>query len=361
MQKIARISFILVLIFVLIFVYSLSFHNEAKARKVLHKHLQSEHNEEFAIGLMGIRSMNNDKWYEARILPQRYVGTLKEIDSYYWSNGFVDIERFKLVPGDTYGGVLLNEDANKFFGKKIEELFGPNYICAIDVGGQYEYTSFLKEQERKNELYAARPDGNFLPIGGAIYVFGRVDNNSDREYYRGKIHEFILYMKEVKSFEYVAMWMVVLDERVLSDAFAANKEDQERLLDLYSAVGEKYSAEIKDIAYKNPETFDKDPEIIAQIEQLYKEVGKTYLKEKAEIMDKYTESYNNTSEENVQSRIENFGKSQIRRKAIYNVFLTAPMFSPRHLRGIKARSIRQTNFEKVGDVHFTEELYYKGE
>ena len=55
--------------------------------------------------------------------------------------------------GDTYGKVLLNESANEFYGKKLKELFGENYLAVIDVEGAYSYTDFEEEMKKRKKSY----------------------------------------------------------------------------------------------------------------------------------------------------------------------------------------------------------------
>ena len=354
MKKITKFIFLL-----LLSTYSIScFNQEERIASKIQNNLKEKYGEDFEIRGLGKRSFAGRTWYECIILPSKYVGTTKEYDSYYRASGFYTDGS----PGDSYGRVFLQESANEFYSGKIRELFGNNFISAILLEGGFDYKDWKEELARRQKLYAEDPEGNYYPISGAIYVFGRVNSDKDREFYREKIHKFIEFMKETGSFEYVAMWIVVLDERVLSDAFTENEEDQERLLALYNEKGEKYTEEIKEIAYKNPEIFDKDPEIIAQIEQLYKEKGEGYLKEKAAIMDKYTESYDNTSEENKQKRIEKIGKSNVRNKVFHNVSLMAPLFSPKHVKNSKIEDVMKYNFyDKLEDTWYIEESYYKGD
>ena len=195
-----------------------------RAERVLQKHLKERYGEEFVIYGMGKRAGNVRRWYEAAVVyPKSYIGTRKENDSYYWGKGFVELNN-GMKGGDTYGGVLLNESANKFYGKKLKELFGENYLAVIDVDGYYEYTNFEKEMNRRKKSYEKSPNGVFSPISGGIYIFGRVENDEDREWYRKQIYEFIQFMKETGTFEYVSMQIKILDERCLTNYFDENKE-----------------------------------------------------------------------------------------------------------------------------------------
>ena len=207
-----------------------------RAERVLQKHLKERYGEEFVIYGMGKRAGNVRRWYEAAVVyPKSYIGTRKENDSYYWGKGFVELND-GMKGGDTYGGVLLNESANEFYGKKLKELFGENYLAVLDVGGYYEYTDFEKEMNKRKKSYEKSPNGMFPPISGGIYIFGRVENDKDREWYRKQIYEFIQFMKETGTFEYVDMGIIVLDERVLSKEFQENLKIKSKLVE----EGEKY-------------------------------------------------------------------------------------------------------------------------
>ena len=190
-----------------------------RAERVLQKHLKERYGEEFVIYGMGKRAGNVRRWYEAAVVyPKSYIGTRKENDSYYWGKGFVELNN-GMKGGDTYGGVLLNESANEFYGKKLKELFGENYLAVIDVDGYYEYTNFEKEMNRRKKSYEKSPNGVFSPISGGIYIFGRVENDKDREWYRKQIYEFIQFMKETGTFEYVDLDFNIADERIISKEF----------------------------------------------------------------------------------------------------------------------------------------------
>ena len=191
----------------------------ARAEKTLKEHLWNRYGEEFDIFLMRKREANNEVWYVAEIRPQKYIGTPKEYDSYYWATGNVNVRSGYLEAGDTYGGVLINEGANAFFGKKVEELFGPNYLCVINVEGPYNYRNFAQESERRRGLHERSPTGKFWPISGSIYIFGRVENDEDREWYRKQIFKLVSFFKETGNFEYVDLAVYIMDERSLTNSF----------------------------------------------------------------------------------------------------------------------------------------------
>ena len=188
---------------------------------ILLRHLEKKYNKEFVIAYGGKRSIGISSWYEAEIYPKELVGTPKEKDKYYWAKGFVENGK----GGDTYGKVLLNESANNFYLPKLKELFGENVLPVLDLKGGYIEEDYVKEMELRNKLYKERPDGNFNPLSGGIYIFGRVESDEDREWYRKQIYEFVQFMKETGTFEYVAMQIKILDERCLTNYFDRNKKE----------------------------------------------------------------------------------------------------------------------------------------
>ena len=183
--------------------------------KVLLNHLEDKYHKEFVIAYSGERNDGISSWYEAEIYPKEFIGTIKENDIYYWAKGFVEAGE----PGDTYGQVLLKESANKFYLPKLEELFGKNVLPVIEINDKFcKFTDFEKELEDLKKINAP------MPISGGIYIFGRVENDEDREWYRKQIYEFVQFMKQTGTFEYVDLDMFVIDERVLKDDMINNNE-----------------------------------------------------------------------------------------------------------------------------------------
>ena len=225
MKKFKLLSIIVVGIF-LVFLIIIKF--SEKPEDVLQKHLKNRYNKEFVIYYGGNRSDGRSKWFEAEIYPKELVGTIREYDKYYWAKGFVENGK----GGDTYGGVLLNESANEFYLPKLKELFGENVLPILNIEGYYEKTDFQEEIARRREFYKEDPDGKFFPISGGIYIFGRVENDEDREKYREEIYKFLSFMKETGTFEYVKLDFSIIDERIITDEFTA-KNLQQEILKIY--------------------------------------------------------------------------------------------------------------------------------
>ena len=208
-----------------------------EAKEALSKHLIERYGEEFEIGYMGRRSDGKEVWYEAEIYPSKYVGTVKEYDKYYRESGTVNIEKGILgeklgKAGDTYGIVKVNESAEKFYEKKLKELFGDNVLQVYDIW----FNRILDDYSFENIIRVSDEERTALIIKGGIYIFGRVENDKDREWYRKQIYEFIQFMKETGTFEYVDMGIIVLDKRILSKEFQENLKIKSRLVE----KGEEY-------------------------------------------------------------------------------------------------------------------------
>lgn len=201
-----------------------------EAKEVLSKHLIERYGEEFEIGYMGRRSDGKEMWYEAEIYPSKYVGTIKERDKYYRESGTVNIKKGifgeKLgKAGDTYGIVKVNESAEEFYGKKLKELFGNNVLQVYDIW----FNRILEDYSFENIIKVSDEERTALIIKGGIYIFGRVENDEEREWYRKQIYEFIQFMKETGTFEYVSLEIFVIDKRVLKETIFYSKDILENL------------------------------------------------------------------------------------------------------------------------------------
>ncbi len=243
------------IILLLIFVYATKFlpTEEESAYKTLDNHFKRHFKEEFEIKYFSKRKMGSDFWYEAEVYPKRFIGTAKEYDSYYHGQGFVGKNK---QPGDTYGGVILNEGANEYYRPKLEELFGKNVLPVLTVKGSYNdrVPSFEKEKE----------NGVLTSLEGGIYIFGRVENELDREKYRESIYKFIQYLKETNSFDYSDINLFIRDERTL-----LKKESQEILANLnfkglkYNEIDELINKSLNPLNEKyNQLTLDQKQEIL---------------------------------------------------------------------------------------------------
>ena len=214
--KMKRTANIFLLILITLLLISCGKVTEQQARQALDKHLKNKYGEEYEIGYMGRRAIRDKEFYQAEIYPKKYNGTEKEYDKYYKANGTVvlknilSIEKIGFV-GDTYGIVKINEAANEFYGKKLKELFGKNVLPVFDILFNYD----MQEPTMEKIIEHSKKEGKSITIKGGIYIFGRVENDEDREWYRKQIYEFIQFMKETGTFEYVRLSFYIIDERML--------------------------------------------------------------------------------------------------------------------------------------------------
>ncbi|WP_373080403.1 hypothetical protein [Fusobacterium varium] len=299
-----------------------------RAERVLQKHLKARYGEEFVIYGMGKRAGNVRRWYEAAVVyPKSYIGTRKENDSYYWGKGFVELND-GMKGGDTYGGVLLNESANEFYGKKLKELFGENYLAVLDVGGYYEYTDFEKEMNKRKKSYEKSPNGMFPPISGGIYIFGRVESDKDREWYRKQIYEFIQFMKEAGTFEYVDLDIEVIDIRRLYDSF--NNSDK-----------------IKKILINNRESWENNEISAKDSDNKRKEILNTL---------------NVLTKNEVTDNISKINRSTINESpfkwSYYTVLLYSKIYSPKYILNNHLDEGKKKEYNKITDIEFDMGGYY---
>ncbi|WP_462429792.1 hypothetical protein [Fusobacterium varium] len=208
-----------------------------EAEEKIAQHMYERYGEEFEVGyamIDGYTKGDRDvTWYEARVTPIRYIGTPKYTDSYYRAVGTVMVKKKMFreefgITRDTYSNVMLKELANEFYGKKLKELFGENYLSVLEVTGSYSD----KSKNFEGSVKLTKEKGDRLYISGGIYIFGRVENDEDREWYRKQIYEFIQFMKETGTFEYVSLEILISDERVLSYQFQKNKELKEKIMQM---------------------------------------------------------------------------------------------------------------------------------
>ncbi len=287
-------------------------------QKILLNHLEKKYNKEFIIAFDGERSDGRSKWYEAEIYPKELEGTTREYDKYYWAKGFVEQGK----GGDTYGKVLLNESANEFYLPKLKELFGENVLPVLDLKGAYDSTDY-EEEMKLRKLFEKDSTGKYLPLSGGIYIFGRVESDKDREWYRKQIYEFVQFMKQTGTFEYTAIAFNVLDERVLSKEFQENIKLQQELVDMGNKL-----AETNHSLYRQ-----RKREMMSQLPKNLTPYIKMEDINKTDIVNTVSWSY-------------------------YNNLLSLPLYSEKYIRANGLEDTRRiSKYEKVEDVFFTYEDY----
>ncbi|MDH6458259.1 hypothetical protein M2102_001894 [Fusobacterium sp. PH5-7] len=158
----------------------------------------------------------------------------------------------------------------------------------------------------------------FPPISGGIYIFGRVENDEDREWYRKQIYEFIQFMKETGTFEYVDLNFTISDERIFSDEFFNNSKLQ---LDM-----KKYGN------YIEP-------------------------KGRKQILNQTNKSYKNTNRKIILDRINNLNKSNIDNEFYGIYWLYTKIYSPKYIESHKLKNEIKKEYNSVFDIDFSVEGY----
>ena len=299
-----------------------------EAEEKIAQHMYERYGEEFEVGyamIDGYTKGDRDvTWYEARVTPIRYIGTPKYRDKYYKAVGTVMVKKKMFreefgITRDTYSNVMLKESANEFYGKKLKELFGENYLSVLEVTGSYSD----KSKNFEGSVKLTKEKGDRLYISGGIYIFGRVENDEDREWYRKQIYEFIQFMKETGTFEYVAIAVNVLDDRILSKQFQENEELKQELV----TIGKKLDKNDHELFRKKRRELIKKLPLKLEQEVKMEEINKT------EIRNSMKWSY-------------------------YNNLLSLPLYSEKYIKVNSLQDIRRiSKFEKIEDVQFTYEDY----
>lgn len=299
-------------IITIIILSGLYFYMNPNPQKVIENHLKNKYKEEFIVEVLGKR----EKTYEAIIYPKKYVGTSRENDSYYWGKGFAKGRK----GGDTYGLVLLNESTNEFFLPKLKELFGENVLPVLDMGPSYVKNNFKEEMEALKKAYKLYPTASFEPISGGIYIFGRVESNEDREWYRKQIYEFVQFMKQTGTFEYVDLDISIIEKNIMSNEFQNNTE---------------LKAELTKSA----------------LEQEYEK----YRRERKGILEKY--NFYTYNIDDIQDKISQINRSSlidlgVGKWSVFNTLLYTKIYSPKYIENQNLDNEEVKKYNKISDVKF---------
>ena len=313
-----RLRYVLLFVMVLLLTSCGDAVSEYEAREKLSTHLKERYGEEFVIGYMGVRGFENEKWFEAEIYPAKYEGTPRENDKYYHRKGSVRIEKNifgeKLgKAGDTYGIVKINESGKEFFGPKLKELFGENVLQVYDI----VFDRRLEDYSFDNIMKVSKEEGINITVKGGIYIFGRVENDDDRERYRREIYKFIQFIKETGTFEYVDLEFYITDNRLLSNKFQTDKNLQSQMRQLGNLVA---------------------------------------VEERKNILNQTNESYEKTIIESKKNYLENMIKSNIRNEIYTTFWLYTKVYSEKYIKSnYLDKEIK--DYSKLSDVHFSIEDY----
>ncbi|MHD0315944.1 hypothetical protein ABC999_15295, partial [Fusobacterium varium] len=169
--------------------------------------------------------------------------------------------------------------------------------------------------------------GDRLYISGGIYIFGRVENDEDREWYRKQIYEFIQFMKETGTFEYVDLDIEVIDEKVLSENFKNNEILKNNLLE-------------------NRKSWEKDEKDTKN----YRDTKKLFLKEIK------------VNSNEILKNINEINKSQIKKNSLdwsyYNLLLYTKIYSLKYIKSNSIKGEKEKEYNKITDIEFDMGGYY---
>lgn len=299
---------------------------EEEATKALQNHLIKRYGEEFEVLYIYRYSTGDQTWYQAEIYPAKYNGTPREYDMYYQETAMIDIkkevfgESIRYVD-DLYRLVLINEQANEFYLPKLKEIFGENVLPVFKINmlvleEKPNFINDYKENLKRNQI---------SKIKGGIYIFGKVQNEDDRERYRKQIYEFIQFMKETGTFEYVDLEIAVIEENIMSDEYQNNTSLKEEL---------KKSAS----------------------EQEHEK----YRQERKNILEKY--NFYTYNIDNIQNKISQINKGHIIYSGVdkwnsFNTLLYTKIYSPTCIMSQNLNNEEIKNYDKVSDVKFYVETW----
>ena len=291
-----------------------------EAEEKIAQHMYERYGEEFEVGyamIDGYTKGDRDvTWYEARVTPIRYIGTPKYRDKYYKAVGTVMVKKKMFreefgITRDTYSNVMLKESANEFYGKKLKELFGENYLSVLEVTGSYSD----KSKNFEGSVKLTKEKGDRLYISGGIYIFGRVENDEDREWYRKQIYEFIQFMKETGTFEYVDLGINIIDERELIP-------NPRKLL--------------KNLANDLPDS--------------------EWRKQRRKLMKNGDKEFSNMSQKEILDKINSINKSEYL-EGRYGVLLYTKIYSHKYIELQNFNDEEMKEYNKIEDIKFNWELW----
>jgi hypothetical protein len=197
-----------------------------RVRAKIEKYLYEKYGEEFVVDQIGLRGSGGGQFYQARIYPVSIIGTNKEWDSYYYGKATID-KRVLGLGGvaDSYGEIKRSLEIENILLPEAKEIFGERVLLKVDQ--RYEkrnergnFICYLNPsyEEIKKKMIEEPGDHRIL-LDLDVYIFDRIDNETEKEKRRKQIFEFIQYLKEEGLFEYLEMGVIFIDERVLAPGY----------------------------------------------------------------------------------------------------------------------------------------------
>ncbi len=205
-KKIIFISLSLILIIVSFITYQKI---NSSPEKIVLKALTKKYNRKFSLLSMYDVRREYPFDYLAYVIPKEYLSDEGWYDDSY-SFG-VSIKDNKIFE-DGYMNIALKESANSFFLPKLKELFGEEVFTVFYFERNSEKMDFREEMERRKKFLAKHPSRLDYDLESHIYVFGKLNDETDKEIYREKIFKFIEYVKETGIFEQTHFIIDIIDK-----------------------------------------------------------------------------------------------------------------------------------------------------
>jgi hypothetical protein len=202
-------------------------HNVEDVRAKIEDYLYKKYGEEFVVDRIGTRTSSGQKYYEARIYPKSIIGTNKAGDSYYYASASTDKLSFGRLGGvgDSYSYVNRNIDMEKHLMPKVKEVFGERVLLKVDVAhevttdGSWWAGYKSASLEEMNNKIKNDPQHNRMLLELYIYIFDRIDNETEKEERRKEIFEYVQYLKKEGLFRYLELTVKVIDEKILAPSY----------------------------------------------------------------------------------------------------------------------------------------------
>ncbi|MEG9320975.1 hypothetical protein V6R56_15820, partial [Fusobacterium varium] len=194
----------------------------------------------------------------------------------------------------------------------LKELFGENYLSVLEVTGSYSD----KSKNFEGSVKLTKEKGDRLYISGGIYIFERVENDEDREWYRKQIYEFIQFMKETGTFEYVDLDISIMDERILT------------------SNSEKLVEELK--------FNDKDMD--------------AWRKRRRKVMAKINRDFEKMSQDEKLDKINSINKKEYLKRSVGGLLYTK-IYSSKYIESQGFNDEKKKEYELINDIEFKWEVW----
>ncbi|MBM7557485.1 hypothetical protein [Halanaerobacter jeridensis] len=315
------------------------YHNKEDVRAKMKSHLYQKYGKEFMVDRIGTRSSRGQVFYQARIYPKAIIGSKKQWDDYYYASATVDKLSYGRLGevGDSYSYVARNIDLEKYLLPQVKSQFGERVLLKVDVEhkvtGDGSWWAGYKSKSLKEMRKEVNndPEHNRIELNLDVYVFDRIENQTEKEKRRKDIFEFVQYLKDEGFFEYLELGIIFVDERVLAPSY------------------EDFKYEIKN-TYQVKEEID-EKEVVLPPMKLRKEFSKKLQKEIDEMSQKeLVEKINQIKKSNANNLIENNGQ-----KATY--IYSWGMIKEKYSSSIEDRD-RNRDYSKLKHVRLGNNLKY---